>query len=98
MDRRRFVLSSLAGVIAPLATGVIAPLATGVIAPLGAEAQAARTLPRVGFIGNADPKTQGSSVAEFVRGLRDFGFVDGKSVTLEYRWARGCRSSPRAGG
>jgi len=74
MDRRRFLLRSLVGTFA---------------APLAAEAQSARTPPRVGFIGNADPKTQRSSVTEFVQGLRDFGLVEGQSVTIEYRWAQG---------
>src|SRR5688572_22299382 len=74
MDRRRFLLTSLTGVVAT---------------PLAVEAQSGRTPPRVGFIGNADPKTQASSVTEFPLGLRDFGLVEGRSVAIEYRWAQG---------
>ena len=74
MNRRRFLLVSLAGTS---------------VAPLAVEAQSARIPPRVGFIGNADPKTQASSVTEFVLGLRDLGLVERQNVTIEYRWAEG---------
>ena len=42
-------------------------------APLGAEAQPAGKMPRIGFIGNADPKSQTLSLEAFRQGLDDFG-------------------------
>ena len=56
--------------------------------PAIAEAQS-RSVPRIGFLGNGDAKTQASSVAAFGLGLRELGLVDGQSVTVTYRWAHG---------
>ena len=71
MDRRRFLLTSLAGALA---------------APLAAEAQQAGKVYRVGYLGNFPfPPI----IAEFVRGLRDYGYVEGVNLKLEYRYAAG---------
>jgi putative tryptophan/tyrosine transport system substrate-binding protein len=53
-----------------------------------ADAQPAR-LPHIGFIGNADPKTQASSINTFREGLHDAGLIEGKNVRITYRWAEG---------
>jgi putative ABC transport system substrate-binding protein len=75
MDRRAFLGSLTGGLLA---------------APLAAEAQPAEKAPvRIGFLGNADPKTTGSSVEAFRQGLRDVGLIEGQSVSIEYRWAEG---------
>jgi putative ABC transport system substrate-binding protein len=58
--------------------------------PLGAGAQQARKLPpRIGFIGNPDPNTWDSVVAAFRQGLRELGWIEGKTISIEYRWAEG---------
>ncbi|MGL6110100.1 MAG: ABC transporter substrate-binding protein [Rubrivivax sp.] len=52
--------------------------------------QGAAALPRVGVLSPAGAeilKRPDSSVANFVAGLRDLGHVDGRSVTLEFRFA-----------
>jgi putative ABC transport system substrate-binding protein len=74
MDRRRFIVFSLGGLI---------------VAPGSSVAQLARTPPRVGFLGNADAKTQAFSVAQFREGLRDSGLIESQNITVEYRWAKG---------
>ena len=75
MDRRTF----LAG------TGAIF-LAT----PLAAEAQpAGKAVPRIGFLGNLNAKDQTSSLTAFQQGLRDLGWIEGQTVTIDYRWAEG---------
>ena len=74
MDRRRFLLTALAGALA---------------APLAVEAQQG-TVPRVGWLSlfsGSDP--QDRSVALFRQTLRDLGHVEGQSVAIEYRWAEG---------
>jgi putative ABC transport system substrate-binding protein len=55
--------------------------------PLAAEAQPASTR-RIGFLGNGSP-TRGSEQAAFLRGLRERGWIEGKNLTIEYRWAEG---------
>ena len=57
--------------------------------PLGARAQQAGKMPRIGFLGLASPSTFASRLEGFRLGLRDFGYVEGTSITIEYRWAEG---------
>ena len=55
--------------------------------PNGLRAQGAR--PRVGFLSTRAPDEAAGHTAGFLRGLRDSGFTDPETMTLEYRWARG---------
>ena len=57
--------------------------------PLRARAQQAGKMPRIGFLGLASPSTFASRLEGFRSGLRDFGYVEGTNVTIEYRWAEG---------
>jgi putative ABC transport system substrate-binding protein len=44
-------------------------------------------MPVIGFLDAASPKSDASLVAEFVKGLGETGYVDGKNIQIEYRWA-----------
>ena len=57
--------------------------------PLAAPAQQAGKLPVIGLLGSATPAAQGPLVAEFMRRLRDLGWIEGRTVAIEYRWAAG---------
>ena len=46
-------------------------------------------LPVVGFLNSGSPDTFASYVASLRVGLREMGFVEGRNVAIEYRWARG---------
>src|SRR3954470_18983453 len=63
--------------------------------PLGARAQQAGKLPTIGFLGANTPSSQSQWVAAFVQRLRDLGWIEGRTVAIEYRWAEG-RSSRAA--
>jgi putative ABC transport system substrate-binding protein len=55
--------------------------------PLAASAQPAQ--PVIGFLGSGSPKTFTPHVNGFLDGLKEAGFVDGRNLTIEYRWAEG---------
>ena len=57
--------------------------------PLAARAQQTRRLPTIGFLGAATPTYQSTLVAAFVQRLRDLGWVEGRTVAIEYRWGEG---------
>jgi putative tryptophan/tyrosine transport system substrate-binding protein len=44
-------------------------------------------LPTIGFLGPGSPETDAYRVAAFQQGLSESGYVEGKSLTIDYRWA-----------
>src|SRR5262245_49862229 len=57
--------------------------------PLAAGAQQAAKLPTIGFLGGTSPSVVSQSVAAFVQRLHELGWVEGRSVAIEYRWTEG---------
>jgi putative ABC transport system substrate-binding protein len=47
------------------------------------------TLPVIGFLHSGSPGPYAGRMAGFRQGLGDTGFVEGKDVAIEYRWAEG---------
>ena len=56
--------------------------------PLAARAQPSKK-PIVGFLGASTPAAAGQWVAAFAQRLRELGYIDGRTVAIEYRWAEG---------
>ncbi|MFS8087165.1 MAG: ABC transporter substrate-binding protein [Acidobacteriota bacterium] len=73
MDRRRFI-ASMVGVV----------LAT----PLAAQAQQAGKVYRIGFLWDS-PDVFPDALDAFREGLRELGYVEGRNIAIEYRWAEG---------
>jgi putative ABC transport system substrate-binding protein len=54
-----------------------------------AEAQQPIKVPRIGFLAGSSLSTNAARVEAFRQGLRDLGYVEGKNILIEYRWAEG---------
>ena len=73
MDRRAFIATVAGGLLA---------------APLAAETQQAAKVARIGWLG-ANPAPGRHMREAFLQGLRDLGYVEGRNVVVEYRFAEG---------
>ena len=73
MRRRDFIVSLMGGAAAW---------------PLAARAQPAK-LPTIGFLGAGGQSAWTHWNAAFVQRLRELGWIQGRTVTIEYRWAEG---------
>jgi putative ABC transport system substrate-binding protein len=56
--------------------------------PLVTRAQQA-AMPVIGLLGSESPDLYAERLRAFHQGLRDTGFVEGRNVAFEYRWAEG---------
>jgi putative ABC transport system substrate-binding protein len=59
-----------------------------VTAPRGLRAQQ-KAMPVIGYLISGSPGPSVPLVAAFRQGLRETGYVEGKNVAIEYRWAEG---------
>ena len=57
--------------------------------PLTAHAQQPARVPTVGFLVAGTPSTHGQWLAAFVRRLGELGWVEGRNIAIEVRWAEG---------
>ena len=72
MNRRRLLLTSLAGVLA-------APFAVG--------AQQSARIYRIGYLGPGPGSELPPALDAFREQLRQLGYVEGQNLAIEYRWA-----------
>ena len=58
-------------------------------AALPSLAQQAGKIPRIGYLTGATPDGQAARIEAFRQGLRELGYVEGKNIVIEYRYAEG---------
>jgi putative tryptophan/tyrosine transport system substrate-binding protein len=73
--KRRDVIALLSGVAAAW--------------PLAVHAQQPENVPRIGFLGNSTAALESNLVGAFREGLRKLGYIEGRNIAIEYRWAEG---------
>jgi putative tryptophan/tyrosine transport system substrate-binding protein len=57
--------------------------------PLAGRAQQAAKLPTIGFLGTPAASAWAPWTAAFVQRLRELGWIEGRTVAIQYRWAEG---------
>ena len=67
---------------------LIALAAGALTAAFASRAQQQRVY-RVGFLGNSTAALEANLVGPFRDGLRDLGYIEGRNIVIEYRWAEG---------
>jgi putative tryptophan/tyrosine transport system substrate-binding protein len=61
----------------------------GLIWVASAQAEQAGKLPRICFLGNSTAELEANLIGPFREGLRSFGYIEGKNILIEWRWAEG---------
>lgn len=64
-------------------------LGVAAVWPVAAPAQHQAKLPRLGFLGSSQPSAMSSWIAAFVQRLGELGWVDGRTLAIDYRFAEG---------
>ena len=68
---------------------VIALGSGALVAPLSSFAQPTGKVRRIGFLGVQTAAGYAQQLESFRGGLKDFGYVEGNNLNVEYRWAEG---------
>lgn len=67
-----------------LIAGIVGSLAAW---PLAARAQQSENVPRIGFLRLGPTASHATRIAALRSGLRELGYVEGKNIAIEFRWA-----------
>jgi putative ABC transport system substrate-binding protein len=57
--------------------------------PIASRAEQAARLPTIGLLGSSTPSAWAPWIAAFQQRLRELGWIEGRSIAIEYRWAEG---------
>jgi putative ABC transport system substrate-binding protein len=68
---------------------LLVTLAPSLLAPLATEAQPAGKVYRIGVLNPGTPARPSLALEAFRERLRELGYVEGRNIAMEYRWAEG---------
>ncbi len=68
---------------------ILGVLGGAAVWPLVARAQQAGKVHRIGFLGSATAAGSAKAIESLRAGLREFGYVEGTNIAIEFRWAEG---------
>jgi len=57
--------------------------------PLAARAEQSGKLPTIGYVGANTPSVESQRIDVFVQRLRELGWIEGRTIAIEVRWAEG---------
>src|SRR5262249_8895805 len=69
----------------------ISLLGSAAVWPLAARAQQPGKPPTIGYLGLGTLATESQRMAAFVQRLRELGWIEGRTVAIDYHWADGRR-------
>src|SRR2546427_3969067 len=69
--------------------GIVTLILSLLTAPLTSQAQQAAKVPRLGLLIPSSFSAVAARLEAFRHGLRDLGYVEGRNITIEYRFAEG---------
>jgi putative ABC transport system substrate-binding protein len=73
----------------PKWVGIFAIALTFAFDGTGVQAQQPKTVPRIGYLSVLSPSSDSSRIEAFRQGMRELGYVEGKSVIIDPRYAEG---------
>jgi putative ABC transport system substrate-binding protein len=69
--------------------GIVAIIVTLAMGGAAALAQQPKKVPRIGFLSSLSPTVVSDRMEAFRQGLRELGYVEGKNIVIEWRYAEG---------
>src|SRR5947207_2778354 len=69
--------------------GIFAIIFTLTFGVVAAAAQQPKKVPRLGYLSSTDPTRESSRSAAIREALRELGYIEGKNIAIEYRYAQG---------
>src|SRR5215510_15029076 len=67
--------------------GIAAIVLTFALGGVGAEAQQPKKIPRIGYLAAGSALSASSRIEAFREGLRELGYIEGKNIVIEWRFA-----------
>jgi putative tryptophan/tyrosine transport system substrate-binding protein len=67
----------------------IAGVGASAVCSFAARAQQPKRPPSIGYLGPTSPENMGRSTVAFLERLRDLGWIEGRTILIEHRWAAG---------